>query len=209
MSNQNKLLFVLTLAAIAVIGTFAFRTLPRHFKTAPTEKNSDVPQTPQVLPTDQKRGAANGTKTIIEFGDMECPYCASINPQIKTLIEQKQNVRFVWKDCPLPNHPNAQMAAEAAQCAGDEGKYWEYQEKLMQNNDRLGSELYSEIATSIGLNTEKFSTCLSKGFKRDRVKASLSECAAAGVTELPWFYMNGKNYSGGNIIYELNTDLNK
>lgn len=209
MSNTNKLLLVLTIIAVIVLGVYAYRVLPSYFRHTTVAEFSNTATTPTVLPSDQKRGATNSTKTIIEFGDMECPYCGLIDPKIQNLLLNHPDVRFVWKDCPLPNHPNAQFAAEAAQCAGDQGKYWEYRDILLQNNDRLSGELYSEAAMALGLETEKFTTCLTKGYKRERVKESLKECAAAGVTELPWFHMNGKNYSGTDIIYELNTDLNK
>lgn len=209
MKAQNKLLFLLTIAAIAVIGVYAARVLPGLRQNAPAPLPPAAPETARVLPTDQIRGPANAAKTIIEFGDVECPYCGTIDPQITGLLAQHPDARLVWKDCPLPNHPNARLAAEAAQCAGDQGKYWEYHDLLIQNQDRLESGLYPGLADQLKLDAKQFAVCLGNGEKRAQVQASFAECANVGVSELPWFSINGKTFSGSNVIFNLNEELNK
>ncbi len=208
MKIQTKLLTLLTIVALAVIGAYAWRVLP-SFLRGPTPAPAEVaPQPPRVLPTDQVRGASGATKTVIEFGDLECPYCAAADRQLAGLVEQQPGVRLVWKDCPLPSHPNAQKAAEAALCAGDQGKYWAYHDLLIQNNDQLGPEIYSTIANALKLDAARFGNCLSANAKRTQVLNSLSECALAGVEELPWFSLNEKSFSGSGAVSNLINELN-
>jgi protein-disulfide isomerase len=118
---------------------------------------------------------------------------------------------LVWKDCPSSSHPNAEAAAEAAHCAGDQGKYWEYHDLLIQNQDQLGPDLYPMLAATLKLNATAFASCLANGAHADEVSASINECASAGVNELPSFFVNGKLFSGAdaNIIHELTAELNK
>ena len=97
--------------AMIVIGWYAIRVLPSSLpqkQSAPTETQNVV----RVDPTDPVRGLANASHTIIEFGDMECPTCGSLDPQIADLVKQNPDVRLVWKDCPSSSHPNAEAAAE-------------------------------------------------------------------------------------------------
>jgi len=196
--------------AMIAIGWYAIRVLPSSLpqkQNAPTETQNVV----RVDPTDPVRGVANAAKTIIEFGDLECPICGNLDPQLSDMVKHNPNVRLVWKDCPSSSHPNAEAAAEAAACAGDQGKYWEYHDLLIQNQDRLGADLYPTLAATLKLNATVFAACLGNGAKTDQVTASTNECAESGITELPGFFINGKAFSGANadIIHELTVELNK
>lgn len=196
----------MTILAATVITIYAFRVLPAYLKKNPIDDTK--PFTLRVLPTNQVIGSRGASKTIIEFGDIECPYCSIIDPQVVDLVKQHPDVRLVWKDCPLPSHPNAQKAAEAALCAGDQGKYWEYHNALVANNDQLGAGTYSTIASALKLNTDRFFKCLDSSAKRSQVLDSLNECALAGVEELPWFSFNGKTFFGSGIVSNLVNELN-
>jgi protein-disulfide isomerase len=210
MSNQNKLLASMAVIAMIVIGWYAIRVLPSSLpqkQSAPTETQNVV----RVDPTDPVRGLANASHTIIEFGDMECPTCGSLDPQIADLVKQNPDVRLVWKDCPSSSHLNAETAAEAALCAGDQGKYWEYHDLLIQNQDQLGADLYPALAATLQMNAATFASCLANGAKRAQVQASIEECAVAGVTDLPGFFVNGKAFSGANadVVHEISIELSR
>jgi len=194
-----------------VIGAYAIRVLPSYFaKSANTPASGDQ-NIAHVDPNDEIRGARNAAHTIIEFGDLECTTCGALDPQIADLVKQDPDVRLVWKDCPSSSHPNAEAAAEAALCAGDQGKYWEYHDLLIQNQNQLGPDLYPTLAATLKLNAATFASCLGNGAKNDWVAASINECADANVIDLPTFFINGKAFSGANadIIHELTVQISK
>ena len=211
MTAQNKFLAALTIAAVIAIGWYAIRVLPSYFPKNADTSLSEAQNPLRVEPTDPIRGLTNATHTIIEFGDLECPTCGALDPQITDLVKQQPDVRLVWKDCPSSSHPNAEAAAEAALCAGDQGKYWEYHDLLIQNQDQLGADLYPTLAVALKLNAAVFASCLANGAHAAQVTASTNGCANADVTDLPTFFVNGKSFSGANadIIHELTVELNK
>ncbi len=198
----------MTVIAVIVIGAYAIKVLPSSFSKS---VNEPQPNIVRADADDEIRGSGNAPHTIIEFGDLECPTCATLDPQLAALVKQSPAVRLVWKDCPSSSHPNAEAAAEAAHCAGDQGKYWEYHDLLIQNQDQLGPDLYPMLAATLKLNATAFASCLANGVHADEVSASINECAGAGVTELPSFFVNGKMFSGtdANIIHELTAELSK
>jgi len=208
MTAANKTLLALAIVAAAAIGWYAWRILPGYFSTAAPNSEQNIVR---VDPSDQIRGPSDAPKTIIEFGDLECPTCAALDPQLANLVAQTSDLRLAWKDCPSSSHPNAEAAAEAAQCAGDQHQYWAYHDLLIQNQDTLGPDLYPRLAAQLKLNAATFALCLKNGEKNAQVAASINECVNVGVTELPGLYVNGKLFSGAdaNIIHELTTELNK
>lgn len=205
MNTSGKLLAVLFFIAAVVLGILAWRTLPYYFPKTVSVTN-DEPSKPSVRPDDPILGSPSAAKTIIEFGDAECPYCSQISSGLEQFVRANPKVRLVWKDCPLPQHPNAQQAAEAAHCAGDQGKFWEFHDLLMQNSVSLNPSLYSHLADELKLDTKRFGDCLISGQKTARVLGSLSECATAGANELPWFYVDGKTYSGAGALDSILND---
>jgi protein-disulfide isomerase len=106
-------------------------------------------------------------------------------------------VRFVFKDFPLENiHPNARKAAEAARCAGDQGKYWEYHDVLFKNGTALGLDNLKKFAADLKLDTSQFNGCLESGKHSGAVTADLQEGGQVGVSGTPAFFVNGQMLSG-------------
>lgn len=207
---QVKFLLLLFLASLAVIGTYAYRVLPSYWQSnAPAASNAPVNAQPIVRAGDPIRGKPQAAKTIIEFGDVECQYCGQINPQLASLIQNRPDVRLVWKDCPSSSHPNAYAAALAARCAGDQGQYWSYHDALMARQDQLGPDLYSSLATELRLDDKTFGQCLADGRKETVVQNSMADCDRAGISELPTFYVNGQTLSGANAISDIYNALNQ
>jgi protein-disulfide isomerase len=147
------------------------------------------------------RGSAGAPVTIIEYADYECPYCQQIKPVVDRLEkEYKGKIVFAFKDVPLPNHANAQKAAEASHCAGAQGKYWEYHDRLFSTK-QFDLPNLKEHARALGLDTPSFAQCVDSGAQAERVRADVAEAQSIGLPGTPGFFVNGRFLSGA-IDYE-------
>lgn len=142
------------------------------------------------------RGKPDAPVTVVEFADYECPYCQIVHHDIAKLqAEFGDKVAFAFKDLPLPNHANAQKAAEAAHCAGAQGKYWEYHDILFEKK-QYGISMLKEYARGLSLKEDAFDKCLDSGEQAARVKADLDEAQALALPGTPSFFVNGRLLSG-------------
>ena len=149
---------------------------------------------------DPVKGEATAPVTIIEFSDYQCPFCGRFWQDTLPSLEKDYiatgKVKFVYRDFPLSFHPYAQPGAEAADCAGDQGKYWEYHDKIFASQASLSDSSWEQFATDIGLNLNTFKTCFSSGKHRAEVQKDFNDGQAAGVSGTPAFFINGKLISG-------------
>lgn len=145
------------------------------------------------------RGDPSAPITIVEFSDFQCPYCREMQQVLNGLLEKyKGKVRLSFRDFPLrPIHPHAQQAAEAARCAGERNKFWEYHDLLFQDQSRLDVDSLKARAASLGLDGNQFAACLSSGRYAPMVDRDLRTGTAAGVSATPAFYVNGILVLGG------------
>jgi protein-disulfide isomerase len=139
-------------------------------------------------------GRATAPITIVEFSDYQCPYCAQFFRETLPLLVAEYvktgQVRFVYRDFPISSlHPKAVKAAEAAQCAGDQQRYWEYHDALFQNQSYLQEKDLVGRALTLNLDTKEFSRCLSSGRHSDAIKRSVAEGARFGVDGTPLFFI--------------------
>ncbi len=142
------------------------------------------------------RGKANAPVTIIEFSDYECPFCKRAATTVAEVLKTYgDKVRYVHRDFPLPFHANARPAAEAAGCAGAQGKFWEYQDKLWTAQD-LSSDTLKSLAKEVGLDQAKFDDCLAKKPNALQIDKDMAEGQEAGVNGTPAFFINGRMLSG-------------
>ena len=143
-----------------------------------------------------RRGPGNAPVQVVEFADYQCPYCQKINPDLSKLGEDfGPKVAVVFKDFPLPAHPAAEKAAEAARCAGAQGKFWEFHDALFQNKKFELAEL-KEQARALQLDTQSFDKCLDTGEQASAVQKDVSEGQRLGLTGTPSFFINGHFLSG-------------
>jgi protein-disulfide isomerase len=166
---------------------------------APVKVQLDPPRVVvSVAPHDPARGPATATVTLVEFSDYQCPFCSRVTPTLKRLRDTYgDKLRIVWKDFPLYDiHPLAQKAAEAAWCAGDQGKYWEFHDRLFVNQGTLGSEGLKQHAIAVGLEPKGFATCLESGRYADRVKEGAGLGRDLGVDSTPTAFINGRRLTG-------------
>lgn len=160
----------------------------------------DVP----VESTDPSRGSSSAPITVVEFSDFQCPYCLRASP---TLVQLQQaygdKLRVVWKDFPLTQiHPDAFKAAEAAHCAGDQGKFWQYHDRLFANQQALQPADLHRYAADTGLDTKRFAECLVSSQFAERVRDGVALGTRLGVNSTPTLFINGRVLAGA---YPLET----
>jgi protein-disulfide isomerase len=144
-----------------------------------------------------EKGGKNAPVTIIEFSDYECPFCKraeGVVDQVMTTYGDK--VKVVFRDFPLPFHANARPAAEAANCAGAMGKFWEYHGKLFSNQATLGPDKFNAWATELGLDQQKFADCLAQKPHAAAIDKDIADGQKVGVSGTPAFFVNGRMLSG-------------
>ncbi len=144
-------------------------------------------------------GDKNAPVTIIEFSDFECPFCARFHtqtlPQVKS--QYGDTIRFVYRDLPLKQlHAFAQLAAEAAECADDQDKFWEFHDLLFENQRAWASgnakSSFNDYAQQLGLDTAEFRSCLDSGKHTSEVQKDLQDGFAAGVSGTPTFFVGNE-----------------
>ena len=159
---------------------------------------------------DPVRGPADAPITIVEFSEYQCPFCGRVTPTLKQL-EQKYagKVRIVFKDFPLPNHAQAPKAAEAAHCAGDQGKYWELHDRLFGDQQHLQVADLKKQAATVGLDQAKFDQCLDSGTHAGIVQADVELGGQMGVQSTPTLYINGRVVTGAQPIGVFETIIDE
>jgi len=144
------------------------------------------------------RGVDKAPVTIVKFEDFQCPYCKTVQPRFAEILKKYGGkVRVVHKDLPLEElHPQARQAAEASRCAADQGKFWEYHDKLYEHSPKASADDLKTYANEIGLNLGSFERCYTSGKYKAAVQKDLLEGAALGLTGTPAFFINGRELVG-------------
>jgi protein-disulfide isomerase len=166
----------------------------------------DLPQPRvEVAAEGPSRGPNNAPVTIVEFSDFECPYCSAAHDTVEQVMNSYAGkVRLVYRQFPLSNiHPHAAKAAEAALCAADQNKFWEYHDVLFKNQKKLDLTDLKVHAGEVGLDAQKFGQCLDSGEKKTKVDADQQAGLQAGVGGTPAFFINGVFLNGAQPIDEF------
>jgi protein-disulfide isomerase len=162
------------------------------------------PSPPPALATQDEsfRGESGATVAIVEYADFECPYCGQyeheVYPQISKDYIQTGKVKYFFRDLPLPMHPRAMGAARAARCAGEQGKFWEMHDSLFAKQNTIREADMPGRAQELGLDSAKFSECLSSDRYTDQIKQSAMEAQKMGIGGTPTFLI-GKIDSSGEV----------
>lgn len=143
---------------------------------------------------DPSIGPVDAPVTIVEFSDYQCPYCTAWYRQTlsKILTTYPNQIRFVYRDLPIPSHSEAVPAAEAANCAGEQGAYWKFHDALFSDQYPLGRTAYEQYAQDLGLDLEGFKACLDDHRYQVEVKEDAAEAARLGLNATPSFVINGR-----------------
>lgn len=160
-----------------------------------------APRAQVALKDTPVRGSKDAPVLVVEYADFECPYCQQAQPALDKLeAEYKGKMALAYKDTPLPMHPHAQKAAEAAHCAGTQGKYWEYHDLLFKSQ-QLEIPQLKEQARQLKLDGAAFDKCLDSGEQSKLVNVQLAEAQSLGLQGTPSFFINGRFFSGS-LSYE-------
>lgn len=163
----------------------------------PGTDDGGAPTAISLRPIDEKRDHIKGPKnakiTLVEYSDFECPFCQRFHPTVKQVMEKySQDVRIVFRHFPLSFHPQAVPAANAAECASEQGKFWEMHDILFDQGV-IESGSYTAYAKSIGLNTTKFDTCMKDKKYASRITEDQADGQNAGVQGTPHSVLLGPN----------------
>jgi len=168
-------------------------------QAAPVNNQADLPSpsdlSANLLPItdrDHLRGNKKAAVYLIEFSDFQCPYCEMVDPTLKQLVEDYNGqVAWVYKHLPLDSlHSLARQAAEASECASEQGKFWEYADELYANQSKISPDYFGQLARSLNLDASQFDNCLESGKYADVVKQNETEAQSVGVTGTPGIYVN-------------------
>jgi protein-disulfide isomerase len=150
------------------------------------------------------KGPTSAPIELIEFSDFQCPFCQRANPTVDQVLQTYgDRIHFVYRHFPLANHPNAHPAAEASQCAAEQGKFWPYHDKLFANPSKLSDADLKAHAAEIGADTAKFNACVDSHKYRSLVDADARAGEEAGVNGTPAFFINGRMISGAQPFSEF------
>jgi protein-disulfide isomerase len=145
---------------------------------------------------DHVRGPVDAPLTVIEFGDFECPHCGRAEPVVSSLLSDT-DVRYVWRHLPLPDvHPQAQLAAETAEAAGAQGRFWEMHDLLLSHQDHLRLADLLQYAEELGLDVDRLHDDLKRRRHEARVAQDVESADLSGVAGTPTFFVNGQRHHG-------------
>ena len=205
-------------AAVAIVAVVAWEATGRGEKTltaaAVEQQHPDFyrwyyaqPVTAVSDDADHARGSQHAAVTIVEFSDFACGHCAAFHQSLEDVLRRSgANVRVVFRHFPLDSacnpgvptrvHPDACLAAVAAECAGNQGKFWQYHNILFDNQQRLGREFLISYAQRLGLDTARFAACLGGDEARQRVERDATEGTKLGIDSTPTLFINGRMIKG-------------
>ena len=145
---------------------------------------------------DHIQGSADAAVTLVEYGDYQCPYCGAAYPIVKELqARMGDRLRFVFRNFPITtSHPHAEQAAEAAEAAAAQGRFWEMHDLLYENQRRLGDKDLHAYAEQLGIDVERFDKDLAEHVHAPRVHEDFMSGVRSGVNGTPSFYVNGARH---------------
>ena len=238
MEKNEKFAFTMGMsvgvALISLIGVIAIGTLyvkDNNFslkgdkdlveKNIAVEKNTNnkdvVKTTKEFVVAGEKvngvwtRGDVNAPVTITEYSDYQCPYCSRHHETVKKILEAYPGkVKWEYKHFPLDSmHPYARVAAEGAECAGDQGKFWEYTDLLYENQKSINSEIVPQLAAQLDLEMDEFTSCISSGKYKGKIASDLAEGQSKGVRGTPGNFVNGVELKGAVPFEQIKIEIDK
>jgi protein-disulfide isomerase len=165
--------------------------------------------TPPLSAHDHIQGSPDTGIVLLEYGDYECPYCGAAYPVVKELQKRmKGKMSFAFRNFPLANaHPHAELAAEAAEAAAAQGKFWEMHDALYENQAALEPENLEQYAAAVGLDLRRFTKEMNELVYTSKVKDDFRSGVRSGVNGTPSFFINGVLYNGSYDVHSILTAL--
>ncbi|HEX7456082.1 MAG TPA: thioredoxin domain-containing protein [Candidatus Nanoarchaeia archaeon] len=189
--KENLILIIIGIVSLLVVAVAVLTTSAGQLPSGVSNQDL-VKENSQVL------GSRDAKVTIVEFSDFQCPACRAAHSIVKEVTaEYGDRILFVYRHFPIvSSHPNALGAAEAAEAAGEQGKYWGYHDILFENQENLKKEDLQKYAKKLGLDMDKFGEALDTGKFKDKVRADIDDAQKLGVRATPTFFINGERYQG-------------
>ena len=153
---------------------------------------------PQITDDDHVRGPADAPVTVLEYGDYECPYCRGAARDVNRMLDlYPESIRFVFRNFPIQQlHPHAEQAAEAAEAAAAQGRYWEMYELLLEPSSGLDLDSLLSYALDLGLDVDRFRKEVTSGAYAAKIERDVREGVQNGVNATPKFYVDGQRIDG-------------
>ena len=197
---SNRMLWLLLAASVATNAVVMGRTVPFDWHRF---VHRDQP-VPAVTAGDHTRGPATARVTIIEYSDFQCAFCARFHDVLAAAVAGASDVRWVYRHLPLAAiHPAAAAAAEAADCASEQGRFWEYADLLFRRQDRLDDGQLSALAQELRLDVPHFEACRQSGRRREGVASHAKAFAEGHLAGTPVSFVNGVRLEGAVSAAEL------
>lgn len=199
---------ILASAAISAVVTMtvfrAIAALPSRLRARAVFGNL-APLTDLTEPVDPEhdhiRGDPDAPVTLLEYGDLECPYCGQAEPAVREVLASNTDIRYVWRHLPLRDvHPHAELAAEATEAAANQDRFWPMHDRLLAHQNHLEPKDLIGHADAVGLDVERFRQDLHRHTTRARIAADVEGAAESGVRGTPTFFINGRRHHG---VYDL------
>lgn len=191
MSKESKIILSIAAVVAVLIGGLIY------FTSDMGKPSEEVVS--ERLVRDDSHKLGDGKVELVEFGDYQCPGCAQVHPIVKRITDEfGDKITFVFRNFPLPQlHPNANIAAEAAEAAGAQGKFWEMHDILYENQNSWSAlsdptDTFVRYAEDIGIDKKKFKESITDRAFKDKINRDQSDGYALGITGTPTFYLDGK-----------------
>lgn len=214
MTQEAKIILGISVVTLVLIvgGVFFFSSSNKKQEAL---NNAPVDQKLLTNENSHKISAPDSKVTIVEFGDYQCPACASAYPIVKQLLtEYDGKINFVFRNFPLSLHPNAQKAAQAAEAAAAQGKFWEMHDKLYENQTSWSGvgdpqDMFVDYAGGLGLDKERFKKEINENKYTGVINADASDGDKLGVDSTPTFFLNGSKITGVPTYADLKAQVDK
>jgi protein-disulfide isomerase len=212
MSNEVKIIAAISVVTLVlVVGAallFGGAETPSQISSTAPIKNMSA-----LVHSDSHEINAHSKVTLVEFGDFQCPACGAEYPIVTQILQNyKGKINYVFRNFPLPQHQNAQAAAEAAEAAGAQGKFFDMFNQLYSNQDTWGEtsnpmSYFTQYAQALHLNMKEFTTDVTKKKYASKIQKDINDGFAVGVNATPTFFLNGVAIQGGLPYSEFSTQI--
>ncbi|MCL4397714.1 DsbA family protein [Patescibacteria group bacterium] len=214
LSTETKVFIAIIAGTLILIGGVAFLSGQGNSSSGSTAAAQVVDTSILVRPDSHFLGPENAKVTIVEFSDFECPACQAAQPAVAQMLDTYKNssVRFVYREFPLPSHQYAFLAAETAEAAGLQGKFWEMHDALFAAFESSPDYAFDKdkaigLAQSLGLDTAKFAADLDSDAIRQKVLNDQADGNKVGIDATPTFFVNGTKFTGGQSIDQFKQEI--
>ena len=192
---------MMTISAVNLWNMRQLRARVSSIEAALAPRRAGGPDPGRVYTVKTAGAAAKGPETapvtIVEFSEFQCPFCARVAPTLRQIQDTyKDSVRIVWKHLPLPNHKDAVGASLAAEAAGRQGKFWEFHDRLLADQTKLGPEDLKQHAKALQLDMKRFETDLLNSDDKKKIDADVAEATALDIRGTPGIFINGRFVAG-------------